>query len=48
MVENSMITKFHVMIPNHYGMSLKTVKSDPEFISIRFTFFWIPSEASEL
>lgn len=43
-VENFIITKFHVMIPNHYGMSLKTIESGPEFISIRFTFFWITSE----
>lgn len=44
MEENSMRT-FHVMSPDHYGVSLKATISDPEFISIRCTFFWITSEA---
>lgn len=40
-----MITKFQVMTPGHYGVSLNTTVSEPAFILVRFTSFWLTSEA---
>lgn len=45
-VKNSMTTKFRLMTPHHCGISLKPIISNSDFISIRFTSFWINSETS--